>query len=500
MTRHFQQRTFVASACIALVVSMPIYAVVINPHGLGQVLVYPYYTVNGNNSTLLTLINSSTDTKAVKVRFLEGYNGRDVLDFNLYLQPYDTWVSAVVESGDGAALYTNDASCTVPKLPSTIVSAMAFSTNNFNSGSTQGADGGPTGSSRTREGHIEVIEMGTVTNDVWQTSDSLKHHGDATDCSQVLQAWQEGGYWRSNAQTDIGPATGGLFGSGTIVNVPVGTVQSYNADAITQFYAEGGVGQHSAPDALTPNIASATSLSALVYTGNKVQSLGFKRGIDAVSAVFMVESLANEYWTGGGTAARSEWVITYPTKRFYVDPYYVGQSAQLPFEYTYGVTQSGTAVSYTDVRWVQLDREGKIAVPVCLAVGSCPSPRLLYDSQIVTFGSGGANGMDQLYGPKTPSNVLASNLVPMNLPASSPQTGWAILDFHQGQQPTSPLRLLTDTSGSKALIGQPVTGFWVTQLINGNADGKGILANYTALFRHKANARCINISDSSPCS
>lgn len=76
MTRHFQQRTFVASACIALVVSMPIYAVVINPHGLGQVLVYPYYTVNGNNSTLLTLINSSTDTKAVKVRFLEGYNGR----------------------------------------------------------------------------------------------------------------------------------------------------------------------------------------------------------------------------------------------------------------------------------------------------------------------------------------------------------------------------------------------------------------------------------------
>jgi hypothetical protein len=38
------------------------------------------------------------------------------------------------------------------------------------------------------------------------------------------------------------------------------------------------------------------------------------------------------------------------------------------------------------------------------------------------------------------------------------------------------------------LVGQPAAGFWVTQFINGNANGSGVLANYTAPYRHKAHA------------
>ena len=54
-------------------------AVHLNPDGLRQVRLYPYYT-----------------TKEVKVRFLEGKNSREVIDFNLFLSPQDVWTGAIV--------------------------------------------------------------------------------------------------------------------------------------------------------------------------------------------------------------------------------------------------------------------------------------------------------------------------------------------------------------------------------------------------------------------
>ena len=75
-------------------------AVNLNPDGLGQVLIYPYYTVNGGNSTLVSIVNTTEFGKAVKVRFVEGYNSREVLDFNLYLSPYDVWTGAVFSLTD----------------------------------------------------------------------------------------------------------------------------------------------------------------------------------------------------------------------------------------------------------------------------------------------------------------------------------------------------------------------------------------------------------------
>ena len=93
-------------------------AVNLNPDGLGQVLIYPYYTVNGGNSTLVSVVNTTGFGKAVKVRFVEGRNSREVLDFNLYLSPYDVWTGAVYEIAGitPAVLSTNDNSCTVPNI------------------------------------------------------------------------------------------------------------------------------------------------------------------------------------------------------------------------------------------------------------------------------------------------------------------------------------------------------------------------------------------------
>src|SRR6185312_14907660 len=76
-------------------------AVNLSSNGLGQVLVYPYYTVNAGQQTLLSVVNTTPIGKAVKVRFLEAYNGRDVLDFNLYLSGYDIWTATVFALHDG---------------------------------------------------------------------------------------------------------------------------------------------------------------------------------------------------------------------------------------------------------------------------------------------------------------------------------------------------------------------------------------------------------------
>src|SRR5678810_1169910 len=84
-------------------------AVMLNPRGTGQVLIYPYYTVN-HQQTLVSVINTTAHGKALKVRFREGYDGREVAGFNVYLGPYDSWVGAIYDTsadGTGAVSYTH---------------------------------------------------------------------------------------------------------------------------------------------------------------------------------------------------------------------------------------------------------------------------------------------------------------------------------------------------------------------------------------------------------
>ena len=91
-------------------------AVNITGNGLGQVLIYPYYTTRAGYDTYLSVVNTTNSAKAVKVRFTEGKNSREVLDFNLYLSKNDMWTAAVVNTANGAKLVTADKSCTAPAI------------------------------------------------------------------------------------------------------------------------------------------------------------------------------------------------------------------------------------------------------------------------------------------------------------------------------------------------------------------------------------------------
>src|SRR4051812_25392357 len=96
-------------------------AVQVSSDGRGQVLLYPYYTTRSDSfgnayATLLSVVNTTLSAKAVRVRFLEGKNSRPVLDFNLFLLPFDAWTAAVLPDPDtgGARLGTYDVACTLP--------------------------------------------------------------------------------------------------------------------------------------------------------------------------------------------------------------------------------------------------------------------------------------------------------------------------------------------------------------------------------------------------
>ena len=97
-------------------------AVDLNPDGLGQVLIYPYYTVNKNQDTLLSVVNTdAVHGKAVKVRFLEGHNSREVLDFNLFLSEFDVWTASIFALSDAGVTGSEGAAITID-IPNSSVS------------------------------------------------------------------------------------------------------------------------------------------------------------------------------------------------------------------------------------------------------------------------------------------------------------------------------------------------------------------------------------------
>jgi len=89
---QLMKRTFTIAIAIAVgAVASLAEGVMLNPRGTGEVLLYPYYTVN-HQQTLVSVVNAAAHAKALKVRFREGWDGRSVADFDLYLGPHDTWV------------------------------------------------------------------------------------------------------------------------------------------------------------------------------------------------------------------------------------------------------------------------------------------------------------------------------------------------------------------------------------------------------------------------
>jgi hypothetical protein len=439
------------------------HAVNVNPDGLGEVLLYPYYTVRNDTNTLLSITNTTNKVKAVKVRFLEGKNSREVIDFNLYLSPYDMWTAALSTADDGGTkLTTSDNSCTVPAIPS---AGIPFRNYEY---SGQKADGEDDSLDRTQEGYVEIIEMGVVTDSgSFDPATAATHvDGKPQDCSVLTAAWSGGGQWVTNPNDGIIFSPGGLEGDGVLINVNRGTDYSYVATPIDNFAL---AQNHTAPGSLDPNLADNSGTSSVFTSAAGVAGVvtsTWANRIDAVSAALMHESVINEYTTDTGLSAATDWVVTFPTKRFYVSPSTTTSSSVLrPFT---SVFNKGGACEMVDLAvW---DREEKAQTQNLDFSPPPPSGvnSLCWEVNVITFNK---------------TSVLKSKLE-LNVDtetAISAADGWMRLSFPVTTTP-QPGHFITDTSGV-TYDGLPVIGFAMQEYVNG--DLNGIRSNYGGLFNHK---------------
>jgi hypothetical protein len=504
----FKRKALFAAVVAGLGAAGSAEAVFIAPNRTGQALVFPYYTVqnNGTNSwnTYLSIVNTTPEAKAVKVRVLEGRTSMEVLDFNLFLSPNDVWTAAIIPSDatDGSAgrIVTADVSCTAPAIPS---GGQPFRNTNY---SGQLAALGH-GLDRTREGYVEMIEMATLSG---ATATAITHvNGVPDDCSVV----------QTNATSaiiaDSGLPTGGLTGTGTLINVNNGMDAGYKPDALDGF---SGAVLFTGPGSASPALRDATptsvvfnsgyvpggSLFATMYRSEWISPFtAVTDGAFAVASVFMHESIMNEYVLDTTSASLTDWVLTQPLKSDFVPT--DGSTAYAP--YTNKLVATG-ACETIDFTYFNREEEGQAAGGIDFSPTTGPNPSsICWESTVISIRND-AGHMPVDADPDHPvSGVLASrNTTAINV-RDGFQNGWANLAF-TGTNATT-VGLVADpvfsqavatgtdtwfTTGTVAVtdpnptvfFGLPVTGFMIRTFSNGTltcASG-ACQGNYASLFDH----------------
>ncbi|MGJ8662776.1 MAG: hypothetical protein ACSHWU_03950 [Marinicella sp.] len=441
-------------------------AVSLSSKGHGEVLIYPYYTVNNNMNTVYSVVNTTDQAKAVKIRFLEGEAGMEVLEFNVYLSAFDVWTGVLGSTtstlaghvGEPSVMHiTSDTSC-APFLNKSGQEFVPYVIE---------TDAPNNSLQRVTDGHIEVLEMGVVTDDQFNSATAIAHaiDGIPNDCTQILNAWNFG-YWFSDSTADMDIPTGGISGSASLLNVTDGLEFSFNAVALDDFW-QGSIA-HTEPGSLIPNLSSAVPESKILLN-NSIQTSTWNTGIEAVSAVLMYTEIYNEYAFDAAAVGKSEWVVTFPTKFLHTVNV---SSAMPPFDQTWNGEQACEEFSI-----LVFDRESQIDPPGNTQITPQPpagaNPSMCYHTNVIEFISGGLP-------PATTSSIFgADNLLTVEGvdSAIATENGWAAVAFYSLSQNMTPI------SGS-GYMGLPAVGFQVQQLTNNSAQ-PGLIAQYGRLFEHK---------------
>ncbi|WP_386066836.1 hypothetical protein ACFJIW_20335 [Tahibacter sp. UC22_41] len=468
-------------------------AMYLNPQGRGQVLLFPYYSVNAGQSTLISLVNGSERVKYLHLQFREGYNGRNVLDFKLILAPNDAWTATVFTTGDGAVLMTRDESCTAPDKSSW---AAPFPGGGYQQPflpyayTIDHADGAPTTLARTREGLFDVVEIAELSGPLAEAV-SGRH---PPNCAPLQIIDPTSPY--------VHPPGGGLYGDFAVVDVAEGTLFGGRATAVDDFsqialvsdtaslldYLAIGNSRAGEVDAV---IASGSGRTTLTYATSGASILG---GINALSALLMADSVQGAMSREAGVGSHTEWVLGAPTKYRYTDPEVLGLPASAtaaapPFDEVFGRLHDGASCSsYVAAGY---DREGRAVnfvtdpEPAVVDPRRRPQHALCYATNVVHFSDLPADGATPVLG-----SLLGSKL--WN-PAPSVETANVRLTL--GARPGSTARnVLPAGLRGPALRGLPVIGFEAVRYVNGNLS-PGVLANYTVAAPLRSAIACVNASD-----
>lgn len=512
----------VAVAAAGAVLLMPqAQAVNVSQNGLGEVLLFPYYTVRNNIDTNINITNTSENTVIFKIRFREAHDSRDARDFNVVLSPYDVWNATVTLSPDGqsARLVTGDDSCTAGQLPIDLGNgrrAVDFTNFDYIDGTGVGpADGGPTTLDRTKEGHIEVIEMASMPpTNPGAPSPALNFPHDSDPAPGLTDsigynAQHVNGVPRSCAIVRQQLSAANIAATKRTMFEPINVLKgSFSLIKATQGKAFAGTPTTLA-NFFNPNNIDGNALvgdNLLVEAASQSPSLNqvsppvvdvidqavaapivddFTYPVNAVTAAISRVAVANQYSVNPANAAKTDWVVSFPTKYWYADEREpaVGLSANGPnppqyfslapfnrsttFQWPRDAAgkPTGDDCAPVTVNFRFFDREESEVVAVDNGFSppppGTPANAICYETQVITFNN------SHLFGSPIDANV--------NLAAAGFVSGWMRLEFPNAGA------IIGDTF-HYTFTGLPVIGFAATSLENGT-NGSSVL-NYGQLWDH----------------
>lgn len=474
MTKTFKKTALAMAVAAASAAVVPVTnAVNLAENGLGEYAIVPYYTVRDGVDTYISVTNTSDRTAVFKIRWREALNSREVLDFNVVLSPKDVWTSAVTvnEAGDGGRVVTSDRSCTGP------IAIRDSGTVDFVSwefdGTTAPEDGGPTDLDRTKEGYFEVINMGTTIDEVVTIASKGVHvNGEPVDCNAVEDVLFD----TAAANAQLGEPMNVLKVNVAYIKVASGTGFSGDAVTLANFYNPGVTATDGEVSSVPgtnvyfdtgddrPLESNANPATSDIHTDTVGMSLtsNWVSAEDAVSAVIMRTSAINQYRVEDG-AADTDWVVTFPTKKHYVDNLDLLEPnpPRDPFP---NARDETTGLACITAYYGFYNREEGSDTPDVIRP---PSPRppearpdeICHEANVIAMGSG----------------VLKSaNAYNVEPPFTA---GWMNLGIDQNLDLVS--------SEGHAYSGLPVVGYAVTELDNLNSDKPDV--QYGFLWDHSYN-------------
>lgn len=493
-------------------------AVRLAPNGVGQYLFAPYFTTQGDNTTLLSVVNTdSVNGKAVKVRFRGAANSDDVLDFTVFLSPSDVWTASLAQGADGLSeIVTPDTSCTLPQFDG----PTAFKTDRLdwkNLNDAQLAE-------HTREGYVEILNMADIPP--MYSADATKSganpvftnikHKNGAGTAPCIEA--NFGSLVVAADTPFDPAaaanaglaapTGGLMGGWQIVKLSNISTYSGVHTAVEAIDSAAGVaapGQivfspqsdetvgrpaniNESADPLLQNIGSGVSFIPLTYQDLPDMSTPLIVANDAgQQALSLSQSLAktsikNEFVStnaGAAVPGNTDWVVSQPTRRYNVALAYdiAGLLPGVPLPIINGVIPSSWTLYNPNAMTVVDTAFGRM---ICTggsfgafdreevrpsSVSWSPSRPARYCGEVITL-SFNDNG-------DLPSRVLSANLTKATANTKAP-TGYGVPYFDAGWA------TLSLSGAVNPALGLPVTGFAATSLLNQSQNG-----NYGYTLSHR---------------
>lgn len=414
-------------------------AVAVNPDGLGEALIYPFYSVQNGNATLLSVVNTTSEGKIVKIRFREYANSEDVRDFNIYMSAKDVWTAAVLTVGSngvtgsgpwtgtaagGAMVVTQDSTCTAPSKANwqdvsadfggVTTYAVPFSKSDYfvHDNATRGSVSDQT-LERTTRGYFEIIEQATVptTTTMYNKIDHrVSGRGGKPDCAGLIALLPTNGLsayaYSGAAYGTLTAPTGGMFGSAAWLSLGDGASTAMSAVAMNGFTRLAVVYP---PGDVNPNFTDHTSTSTVVTTTDRVVIANFPVSASlqqplaaayAFSAPFFATNVQGEYFYSSDLAGATDWVITMPGKRHfttYQGTGVLGTNTEAAQD-VYAAQNSTLPPFATTSYWRTASGTGQYTAPV-------PLGAVAYDREEATFTQAGC-----IFSPCDRTDIVTNSL------------------------------------------------------------------------------------------